>query len=532
MLVIVLATLGALLALPTLASANTTFNYSTSLHRLQLATDGGESNFISASQNGNTYSFSDDGFNDTTFNSIDLTLGTNAPGLCTKFTTPTVRVDCTIPGLSYIEVNLGSGEFDGYDASDLSSATPHPVSITQNIDGGLGDDYILGGTGNDTMLGSTGDDDLEGDLGNDTIDAGDDDDSYLDGGPGNDTIDGGNGADYMAGSEGNDTLHGGIGDDSIEGDDGDDTYLAESAADGADTFDDYGDGGTDTMDYSARGAAGLAIDNDDDFDDGAVALSAEDGIGNLDEIASDIEVLIGGAGADTLAGVGQLANGGPNVLRGNGGDDNLVGTDGTVPDVADYSNSSVAITANLATGTATGAGTDSLNAIEGVYGGSAADSLTGSTADNLLRGNGANDTLSGGSGNDTADYANSTGAVTMNLAAANPHNTGAAGSDTLTSMESATGGSNNDNLTGDSGPNTLTGNGGNDMLTGGAGHDAVSGGDGTDNLQVRDTEDDGPLTCGAGTDSVTADGLPRGRDRPRLRVGRPQRRSAARGADA
>jgi Ca2+-binding RTX toxin-like protein len=499
-----LCAIGALLALPAFASANTTISYSSTQNKLLVSTDGGESNYISASQTGNTYTFSEDGFNDTTFSSLDLI---ETASQCTRLTSPTLHVDCTVANLSFIDVNLGTGDFDGFDASDLVSDIPHPVSTAIVADGGNGDDYVLGGTGNDTLTGGTGDDDLEGDAGNDTIDAGDDDDSYIDGGTGDDTIDGGQGGDYLVGGEGDDRLTGGNGDDSYEGDDGNDTFVSGSVADGADSIDDFGDVGTDTADYSTRLAA-LSLSNNDDFDDGAVATSGEDGIGNRDEIASDVEVMIGGSGADTLAGVGLLGNG-PNVLRGNLGNDTLTGTEGVVADTADYSNAPSAVTVNLAAGAATGgAGTDTLTAIENAYGSPSADTLTGSGSDNLLRGNAGDDFLTGAAGNDTVDYANATSAVTINLAAANPHSTGAAGSDTIGSMESVNGGSADDALTGDSGANTLRGSAGNDTLTGAAGHDAVAGGDGNDNLQVRDTEDDGPLSCDAGTDSVTADGIP------------------------
>jgi Ca2+-binding RTX toxin-like protein len=493
-----------LLALPSLASANTTISYSSTQNKLLVSTDGGESNFISASQTGNTYTFSEDGFNDTTFSSLDLI---ETASQCTRLTSPTLHVDCTVANLSFIDVNLGTGDFDGFDASDLASVISHPVATDLVIDAGNGDDYVLGGTGNDTLTGSYGDDDLEGDLGNDTIDAGDDDDSYIDGGPGDDTIDAGNGDDFLAGGEGNDVLQGANGDDSYEGDDGDDTFVAEPDSDGADSIDDFGDIGTDTADYSARLAA-QSLSNNDDFDDGAVALSGEDGLGNRDEIASDIEVMLGGKGADTLKGVGLLGNS-PNVLRGNLGNDTLIGTDGVVADTADYSNAPLAVTVDLAAGTATGgANSDTLTAIENAYGSASGDTLAGSGSDNLLRGNAGNDSLTGAGGSDTADYANAASAVTMNLAAANPHNTVAAGSDTLSSVEGVNGGSANDTLTGDPGANTLKGNAGNDTLTGAAGHDAVAGGDGNDTLQTFDTEDDGPLTCDAGTDSVIADPLP------------------------
>jgi len=62
-------------------------------------------------------------------------------------------------------------------------------------------------------------------------------------------------------------------------------------------------------------------------------------------------------------------------------------------DVVDYGASAGGITANLATGTATGQGNDSFSNIEGIRGGSGADSFTDSAADNLFEGRGGNDTI-------------------------------------------------------------------------------------------------------------------------------------------
>lgn len=98
------------------------------------------------------------------------------------------------------------------------------------------------------------------------------------------------------------------------------------------------------------------------------------------------------------------------------------------------------------------------------------DSLVGSSANETLSGLAGNDTLNGEGGTDTASYATAPGPVTVDLASGVA--TGAAGVDTLISIENVAGSAFNDRLTGNSGANTLDGGAGNDSLFGGAGGDS------------------------------------------------------------
>jgi len=63
---------------------------------------------------------------------------------------------------------------------------------------------------------------------------------------------------------------------------------------------------------------------------------------------------------------------------------------------------------------------------------------------------------------------------------------------------------NDDHITGDGDAQEILGAGGNDILDGGGGHDAIAGQDGDDTITSRDGVRD-TVTCGDGTDSVTAD---------------------------
>ncbi|WP_317205107.1 beta strand repeat-containing protein, partial [Janthinobacterium sp.] len=75
-------------------------------------------------------------------------------------------------------------------------------------------------------------------------------------------------------------------------------------------------------------------------------------------------------------------------------------------DTLDFASETTAITANLATGTASGSqiGTVTVNTVENVTGGSANDILTGDLNANMITGGAGNDTLTGGAGIDTFIY--------------------------------------------------------------------------------------------------------------------------------
>lgn len=196
----------------------------------------------------------------------------------------------------------------------------------------------------------------------------------------------GNGPDTINGTAGNDTILGRGGDDVING---------QAGAD-------YLDGGA-----------------DDD------TISGSDGD----------DMLIGGNGSDTLSG-GENND----TLAGGSGDDALIGGNG-----ADTAVFSSAVVVNLAAGTATGEGTDTLITIERVTGSDFDDVLTGNTAANVLSGGLGADQLNGGDGNDQLF--------------------GGAGDDVLN------GGAGGDTLMGDAGHDILTGGMGNDTLSGGADND-------------------------------------------------------------
>ena len=110
--------------------------------------------------------------------------------------------------------------------------------------------------------------------------------------------------------------------------------------------------------------------------------------GSLTGVASfqNIQNLTGGSTNDTFVFLNGKNVAG--VVDGKGGTDRL-----------DYSAYTSAVTANLATGVATGTG--GITGIENITGGSGNDSLTGDGGNNVLIGNAGNDSFVGGAGNDT-----------------------------------------------------------------------------------------------------------------------------------
>ena len=227
----------------------------------------------------------------------------------------------------------------------------------------------------------------------------------------------------------------------------------------------------------------------------------------------DNDDLFGGLGNDDLWG-----DDGNDELTGGAGVNFLYGGSGT--DTAIYENASrigysqTGVTANLATGLASGVVTDAqgvvrtfndfLSSIENVTGSDFEDVLIGDSHANVLRGgNGEDDltggeggdTLFGGGGNDTAFYVNSDAAVTIDLR--NDIATGGhASGDSLFSIESIEGSDYGDFLWGDGNDNVFYGHDGNDVLHGRMGIDALFGGIGNDLLSggsgERDFFDGGP----------------------------------------
>ena len=136
----------------------------------------------------------------------------------------------------------------------------------------------------------------------------------------------------------------------------------------------------------------------------APTITGTSGVDTLNG-TSGPDVIVGLGGNDTINGLGGgdliCGDAGNDVVVGAAGDDTLVGGDGT--DTASYAALATPVNANLATGVATGDGTDTLRSLENLTGGSGNDTLTGDSAGNTLSGGAGNDTLNGSGANDTCD---------------------------------------------------------------------------------------------------------------------------------
>jgi Ca2+-binding RTX toxin-like protein len=347
-----------------------------------------------------------------------------------------------------IQATLQTGTSPGtVVTTDLGTDTLYGI---QEIDGSSFDDQMTGNSTDNSFYGFDGNDSFEPLQGTD----------YVDGGPGTDTTTFANepgpvsvdmtdntppntvtpsssgestfGMENLIGTSSGDTFIGNGADNVFDGGDGDDNLT--------------GGGGSDSASFASLPEAVTA------------SLSGGTATGQGSDTLSGFENLIGSDQNDTLAGDGNA-----NVIDGRAGNDGLDGAGGT--DTASFSGLSTAVVANLATGMATGQGSDTLANFE---------NLAGSPQNgDLLIGDAGSNTLDGGGGADTAGFSGVSQAVTATLTAGDGTATGQ-GSDVLTDIANLAGSDQNDTLTGDANPNVIDGGLGNDTLDGSGGLDTAS----------------------------------------------------------
>lgn len=221
--------------------------------------------------------------------------------------------------------------------------------------------------------------------------------------------------------------------------------------------------------------------------------------------------IVGLAGNDTLGG-----GGGDDVLDGGAGNDTLDGGANSSGwgDNVTFNEALTGVTVDLTAGTASDGqgGTDVLIGIEGAIDTRFDDNFKGNGARNFFLLSAGNDTVDGQGGLDDVQYVAATAGVTINLRTGTA--TGSTvGTDTLKSIESASGSFFNDSITlgdvdggnasGRAGDDTLTGGSASDSFTGGSGNDAINGGRGAgvDAVLYSTTTNDG------GTKALTNKGV-------------------------
>jgi trimeric autotransporter adhesin len=517
-------------------------NLSGTEHSDSLTGDGGDN--VLAGALGNDTLAGGDG-NDTLYGDGAITIEINGNGgsgpIVTYADFSTVFGD--VPGDDTLEGGLGNDQLFGGGGTDTASYAGASgavfVNLTtgnasgaagfdtlngiENVTGSAFDDNLRGDAGANVLAGGLGHDFMRGLDGNDTLLGGDGND-YLDGGLGDDSFDGGAGFDRIsfavnalngvtvdlnvagpqATGHGTDSisgvehLSGTKFSDVITGDGGDNWLWGGSDSSGV-TGDDTisGNGGNDLItvgngNHILSGGSGtdtLGTTNDADITAAGMTVSlalqgAAQATGQGSWTLSGFENLSGSHQNDHLTGdglanilAGHLGN---DMLSGGGGDDTLYG-DGAITVQNNNGGSGPIVT-------------------YGDY--QLLDPLTLVSGNDTLDGGDGNDTIDGGGGTDTASYASATGGVTVTLNnLGNGSSSGAAGNDTLVSIENLSGSSFDDTIFGNDSANVLSGGDGHDFMRGRLGNDSMSGGNGDDYLDGGDGDD--AIDGGAGTDRAS-----------------------------
>ncbi|WP_076069495.1 Calx-beta domain-containing protein [Sphingomonas montana] len=301
---------------------------------------------------------------------------------------------------------------------------------------------------------------------------------------GNDVLTGTTGADVLSGLAGNDVLTGLEGNDTLVGGEGVDTLFGNQGNDAL-----SGGAGNDTLyggqdDDQLRGDAGddvLEGGRGDDLVDGGEGIDTAS-YSNASGVTVDLRLSgsaqnTTGAGVDTLVAIENLI--------GSGFDDVLIGDAGENVLSGGFGNDRLA----------GGGGNDELfgnqgndmleggSGVNALYGGQGDDMLIGGESRDYLEGGKGDDSISGGGDSDTAGYFNATQGVTVSLLQQGvAQATGGAGTDTLFDIENLSGSRFGDVMTGDGVGNSIDGGDGDDLLTGGFGIDFLTGGTGSDTL--------------------------------------------------
>lgn len=325
----------------------------------------------------------------------------------------------------------------------------------------------------------------------------------LTGNAGSNRLRGGDGKDHLAGLGGDDMLDGGTGIDIMEGGAGNDVFAIDRLFDQA--IEAVG-GGIDRV--FANSSYALAAGSEIEFlQVASVAVTTPiDLTGN--EFANTIighdgrNIIAGGAGADTMSGLGgndfYVVDNARDVVNEDVGDGNdlisasvhYVLADGAEVETLQTVNSAATNPINL-TGNefaSTIIGNAGRNLLRGADGN---DRLSGLAGDDTLHGGAGVDFMQGGAGNDAFTVDNDRdraieevgGGIDRVYASASHALVAGSEVEILQATDGGTGGGTTPiNLTGNEFDNTLLGNNGNNIINGGAGNDTLRGRGGSDSF--------------------------------------------------
>lgn len=308
-------------------------------------------------------------------------------------------------GADTMKIDSNEGDVFGGDGNDV-------IRLGKFVHAGGGDDTVInaradvfGGPGDDVMLGRPHKDEFYGGDGNDVL-RGRSGPDVLFGSGGRNRIVGGNGADHLRGGYDADRMLGGHGGDLLEP--GDYTSRRRYADDVV-----RGGSGADTVSYPDVAGNGVRVD----LPAGMATGAGSDRLRHIENAVGSYgdDVLIGGRGRNVLS--GDL---GDDVLRAGRGRDRLTPDDtendfaatgddilrgGPGSDLVSYRYARGGrgrVVADLAAGTATGQGSDTLASVERLEGTISGDQLLGDAGDNVLIGGSGDDVLNGRHGQDRA----------------------------------------------------------------------------------------------------------------------------------
>lgn len=259
-----------------------------------------------------------------------------------------------------------------------SSCTVIGTAAGETLTGTPNADVICGFAGADTLNGLAGNDTLLGDSGNDTLDGGDNN-------------------DVMRGGANDDVITGGAGSDAVSVEDGAAPVAVNLLQQSVFCY----NGSACGLGYDSP-VTGVEDVRGSPFGDALIGSTGPDILrgyagDDLVDGQDGSDTLVGGLGADSL-----LGRAGTDVLRPGDGNfaDTVNGGDGTA-DRIELTDVLTGVTVDLAAGTLTGAGNDTITQVENATGSAQSDTLRGTATANVLRGGAGADVLDGRAGNDT-----------------------------------------------------------------------------------------------------------------------------------